>query len=150
MSNINYKKNAFTLIELLIVTAIISILTLVSTSVYYKYINSTKMSSVAYSLQTIRTELVLCFQKQSGSFNNCSKSENDLLSFTKNEDVKSLTVVDGVISLEFNIIENESGENYKIKYTPDVKEGRFVRFTEYGNFCNNPSIICKNRVFTEN
>ena len=68
------KSQGFTLIELMIVVAIIGILASVALPAYQTYTNKAKFSEVVLAASSLKQTATLCFQTRSSSFVACNTS----------------------------------------------------------------------------
>lgn len=82
-------QQGFTLIELMIVIAIIGILAAIALPAYQQYTQKAKFSEVVLSTATYKTALELCYQEQ-GSLANCTNGSNGVPAVTANTDGKVL------------------------------------------------------------
>jgi type IV pilus assembly protein PilA len=81
----------FTLIELMIVVAIIGILAAVAIPAYQNYTIKAKMGSAMSSVESIKTGIALCIQEQGGNAAGCS-TNGDVPAFSPTKEVTSATV----------------------------------------------------------
>lgn len=81
------KQQGFTLIELMIVIAIIGILAAIALPAYQSYTQKAKFSEVILSSSVYKTALELCFY-HNGSLANCTNGSNGVPVVTANNDGK--------------------------------------------------------------
>lgn len=75
MKNIKLNNKGFTLIELMIVVAIIGILAAVALPAYQTYTNKAKFSEVVGATQSLKTAIEICAQTE-GDLASCGHSSN--------------------------------------------------------------------------
>ena len=99
------RQGGFTLIELMIVVAIIGILASVAIPAYRDYTIKAKLSSLVSSLAGAKAAISICIQQNGGDENVCDSGTNGIPSYTSNSPApqfytaSNLTVVNGVITL---------------------------------------------------
>ena len=71
MHKIQKKQNGFTLIELMIVIAIVGILAAVAVPMYGKYTDKARFSEVVAAADPVKSGIELCFQTQGYLLANC-------------------------------------------------------------------------------
>jgi len=117
--NMNKKQRGFTLIELMIVVAIVGILAAVAIPVYSDYTQRARASTGVSALEAYKTAVALCYQTNG----NITACDNDVegvpgaIAAGEVNGLASATVTDGVISatLEAN---DADGNAIEIAMTP--------------------------------
>jgi type IV pilus assembly protein PilA len=103
MKTINQKAQAgFTLIELMIVVAIIGILAAVAIPAYSDYTVKAKMANAVTAADSLKTAVALCAQEAGGSLDECDNGAPGVpaaADFTATKEVASAAVTDGTIVL---------------------------------------------------
>ena len=114
-------QQGFTLIELMIVVAIIGILAAVALPQYQDYTKKAKISNVLAGLESVKTAVALCAQ-ETGDISKCNTTDNgdSIKAPADTKEFKSATITtSGVIEVELqNIANGINGK--KIKFTPTV------------------------------
>lgn len=105
-------KKGFTLIELMIVIAIVAILATIAVPSYQNYTKKAAISELLQASAPLRAEVELCIYK-TGKTDNCSGGQNgiqaDVTDATKQKYVKSTAVKSGAITVTGkNSLENIS------------------------------------------
>lgn len=118
----------FTLIELMIVVAIIGILAAVAIPAYSDYTAKAKVANAMSAVDSLKTAVALCAQEAGGDPKDCKSATNgvpDDSAFTKTKEVASATTAaNGVITLTFAATGVGSGVDGKtITFTPAVAPG---------------------------
>ena len=98
-------QQGFTLIELMIVVAIIGILAAVAIPQYQDYTIKAKVANALTSLGALRTAVGVCAQEAGGSLTDCdttaSATPTSIPVFTATKELASASVTDGVITATF-------------------------------------------------
>ena len=95
------KQHGFTLIELMIVVAIIGILAAVGIPSYQNYINKSRFSEVMLAATALKTDVETCIQNTGGSLVNCNNMENGIPALIEQPStyVDEVMVKEGVITV---------------------------------------------------
>jgi type IV pilus assembly protein PilA len=112
----------FTLIELMIVVAIIGILAAVAIPAYSDYTSKAKASNALAAAGPYKTAVAMCAQEAGGVADACNTSAtpNPMPAFTATKEVKSLTVTGaGIITMILNDIGKTTVDTTVI-FTPTV------------------------------
>ena len=109
----------FTLIELMIVVAIIGILAAVAIPAYQNYIVRSKVANAISSVNTLKTAVAICYQEAGGVLTNCSTGAASLIPvFTATKEVDSASVTAGVITMTFATGIGTGVDGLAITFTP--------------------------------
>ena len=95
-------QSGFTLIELMIVVAIIGILAAVAIPQYQNYIVRAKVGNALTSIDMLKTAVALCYQEAGGVLAACTTgAASQIPVFTPTKEVSAAAVVAGVITITF-------------------------------------------------
>ncbi|HAT30286.1 MAG TPA: prepilin-type cleavage/methylation domain-containing protein [Janthinobacterium sp.] len=110
----------FTLIELMIVVAIIGILAAVAIPAYSDYTVKAKVANALISVDTLKSAVALCAQAAGGDVTNCTTGSNDIPAFTVTKEVASASVTAGVITFTFATNVGKGVDSGVVTVTPSV------------------------------
>ncbi|NWK58056.1 pilin [Acinetobacter sp. SwsAc2] len=113
-------QKGFTLIELMIVVAIIGILAAIAIPQYQNYTVKAKIGNALTAADTLKTEIGLCAQ-ETGALTDCDTGSNGISTFAATKEVASASVENGVITMVMASGINAAGvDGKKIAYTPTL------------------------------
>lgn len=132
-------QKGFTLIELMIVVAIIGILAAIALPAYQQYTKKAKFSEVVLATSALKTDVEVCAQDQNG-LANCSNGSNGITNVGASGYVSSVTVAAGVITATAVSTGGLSGETYILN--PTFANGKVTWATAANSTCITAN-ICK-------
>jgi type IV pilus assembly protein PilA len=117
-------QQGFTLIELMIVVAIIGILAAVAIPQYQDYTIKAKIANALTAVESLKTAVALCAQEAGGILDNCDGGSNGIATtLTATKEVASSTVTNGVIAATLATGIGSGVDGLVITFTPTVNAG---------------------------
>ena len=110
----------FTLIELMIVVAIVGILASVALPTYQDYTIKARVSAAIYSSLSLKTAVGMCVQENGGVLSNCDTGSAGIPVFNATKEVASAKVVDGAVELTLGTGIGTGVDGKTITFTPTV------------------------------
>ena len=137
----------FTLIELMIVVAIIGILSAVAIPAYQNYVVSAKITSAVSSVTGLRTAIAMCIQDQGGQTAGCNTNTNNIPAFLATKEVASAEATNGtlVLTLAANgISQDVDGKTITMVPSANQSTTSWVNSTTITDNATAVSVITKN------
>ncbi|MFV3368580.1 pilin [Pseudomonas sp. NY15435] len=116
-------QKGFTLIELMIVVAIIGILAAVAIPQYQDYTIKAKVGNALTAADSLKTAVALCAQEAGGVLTSCDTGAAGMPTFTATKEVSGATVADGVITLTLATGIGTGVDSQTITMTPTSTAG---------------------------
>ena len=123
MTNMKRMQQGFTLIELMIVVAIIGILAAIAIPQYQDYTIRAKVASAITSLNNLKTAVALCSQENGGVLTSCDTTTaavpTQIPAFTPTKELSAATVADGAIEATFATGIATGVDTLKMTFSPN-------------------------------
>ena len=119
-------KQAFTLIELMIVVAIIGIISSIAIPTYQDYTRTTKANNALIEASPFKMAVVLCYQTTS-DLNSCSQGNHKIPTPSVGSSIDSVDP-NGIIYINMGDLDGENG-NEVVSMTPVVTNGVIVSWS---------------------
>ncbi|WP_338845125.1 pilin [Massilia sp. W12] len=136
-------QKGFTLIELMIVVAIIGILAAVALPAYQDYTIKAKLGNALGSVAAIKTAVGVCAQENGNVLDNCDGGSSGVPTFTATKEVASATTTDGkiVMTLGTGIGKGVDGKEITLAPTLPADGGSSIDWKTTTTIADNAAAI---------
>jgi type IV pilus assembly protein PilA len=129
-------QQGFTLIELMIVVAIIGILAAIAIPQYQDYTVRAKIAAALTSLNSFKTAVGVCVQEQGGVATGCDLNTNNIPNTFATKEIASVAVSNGAITPTLATGIGTGVDGLTFTLTPTVNAGAIVWNTTTNNVTN--------------
>jgi type IV pilus assembly protein PilA len=139
-------QKGFTLIELMIVVAIIGILAAIALPAYQQYTKKAKFAEVVQATAGLKSDVEVCAQ-DIGTLTGCTASTNgvgpNVVAANNTKYTLSVSTTDGVILATARSINGLAGETYQLDPTYVAATGQVTWAVNAASTCLTAPAICK-------